>query len=68
MVLTTACGQAAGQPAAAHVAGTEVTDAQLAVTAGVFESLFGLQHAACGQQDGAGDTPRRRATATRSAR
>lgn len=56
IVLTTACGGAAGQPAAAHVAGTEVTDAQLAVTAGVFESLFGLQHAACGQQDGAGDT------------
>lgn len=55
-MLTTACGGAAGQPAAAHVAGTEVTDAQLAVTAGVFESLFGLQHAACGQQDGAGDT------------
>ena len=56
IVLTTACGRAAGQPAAAHVAGTEVTDAQLAVTAGVFESIFGLQHAACGQQDGAGDT------------
>ena len=56
IVLTTACGRAAGVPAAAHVAGTEVTDAQLAVTAGVFQSLFGLQHAACGQQDGAGDT------------
>jgi hypothetical protein len=56
IVLTTACGRAAGEPTAAHVAGTEVTDAQLAVTAGVFESLFGLQHAACGQQDGAGDT------------
>jgi len=56
IVLTTACGRAAGEPAAAHVAGTEVTDAQLAVTAGVFESLFGLQHAPCGQQDGAGDT------------
>ena len=56
IVLTTACGHAAGQPAAANVAGTEVTDAQLAVTAGVFESIFGLQHAACGQQDGAGDT------------
>jgi len=56
IVLTTACGRAAGPPAAAHVAGTEVTDAQLAVTAGVFESLFGLQHAPCGQQDGAGDT------------
>jgi hypothetical protein len=56
IVLTTACGRAAGEPTAAHVAGSEVTDAQLAVTAGVFESLFGLQHAACGQQDGAGDT------------
>ena len=56
IVLATACGGAAGEPAAAHVAGTEVTDAQLAITAGVFESLFGLQHAACGQQDGAGDT------------
>jgi parvulin-like peptidyl-prolyl isomerase len=56
IVLTTACGGAAGEPAAAHVAGTEVTDAQLAVTAGVFESLFGLQHAPCGRQDGAGDT------------
>src|SRR6478736_5281079 len=56
IVLATACGGAAGEPAAANVAGTEVTDAQLAVTAGVFESLSGLQHAACGQQDGAGDT------------
>jgi parvulin-like peptidyl-prolyl isomerase len=56
IVVATACGGAAGEPAAAHVAGTEVTDAQLAVTAGVFESLFGLQHAACGQQDSAGDT------------
>src|SRR6476646_9841162 len=56
IVLTTACGRAAGQPAAAHVAGTDVTDAELAVTAGVFESLFGLQHAACGQKDGVDDT------------
>ena len=56
LVLATACGGAAAAPAAAHVAGTDVTDAELAVTAGVFESLFGLQHAACGQTDGAGDT------------
>ena len=56
VVLTSACGRGAGQPAAANVAGTEVTDAQLAVTAGVFQSIFGLQHAPCGQQDGAGDT------------
>src|SRR5207244_8063706 len=56
LVLATACGGAAAAPAAAHVAGTDVTDAELAVTAGGFESLFGLQHAACGQTDGAGDT------------
>ena len=56
LVLATACGGAAAAPAAAHVAGTDVTDAELAVTAGVFESLFGLQHAACGQKDGADDT------------
>ena len=56
LVLATACGGAAAAPAAAHVAGTDVTDAELAVTAGVFESLFGLQHAACGQTDGADDT------------
>src|SRR5437773_5819137 len=56
LVLATACGHTVGEPAAAHVAGTDVTDAQLAVTAGVFESLFGLQHAPCGQQDGAGET------------
>ncbi|HEX9299653.1 MAG TPA: peptidylprolyl isomerase [Actinomycetota bacterium] len=56
LVLATACGHTVGEPAAAHVAGTDVTDAQLAVTAGVFESLFGLQHAPCGQKDGADDT------------
>ena len=56
LVLATACGGAAAAPAAAHVAGTDVTDADLAVTAGVFESLFGLQHGACGQTDGADDT------------
>src|SRR6266576_1854362 len=56
LVLATACGGAAAAPAAAHVAGTDVTDAELAVTAGVFESLFGLQHAPCGQTDGADDT------------
>ena len=56
LVLATACGGAAAAPPAAHVAGTDVTDAQLAVTAGVFESLFGLQHSACGQTDGVDDT------------
>jgi parvulin-like peptidyl-prolyl isomerase len=56
LLLTAACGHVAAEPAAAHVAGTDVTDAELAVTAGVFESLFGLQHAECGQKDGADDT------------
>ena len=52
----TACGGAAGAPPAAHVLGHEITDARLATTANVFKALFGLQHAACGQKDGAGDT------------
>ena len=56
LLLTAACGHVTTEHAAAVVAGTDVTDAELAVTAGVFESLFGLQHSACGQTDGAGDT------------
>jgi PPIC-type PPIASE domain len=55
-LVATACGDTATAPAAAHVLGTEVTDAQLATTAGVFKALFGLQHAACGELSGAGDT------------
>src|SRR5262245_17762413 len=52
----TACGGTAAAPPAAHVLGTDVTDAQLATTANVFKALFGLQHAPCGQVSGAGDT------------
>jgi parvulin-like peptidyl-prolyl isomerase len=55
-VVATACGGATSAPAAAHVLGTEVTDAQLATTANVFKALFGLQHASCGQKSGVGDT------------
>jgi parvulin-like peptidyl-prolyl isomerase len=55
-VLAAACGGTTAAPAAAHVLGTEVTDAQLATTANVFKALFGLQHASCGQQSGVGDT------------
>jgi parvulin-like peptidyl-prolyl isomerase len=55
-LVATACGDTATAPAAAHVLGTDVTDAQLASTAGVFKALFGLQHAACGELSGAGDT------------
>jgi parvulin-like peptidyl-prolyl isomerase len=55
-LVATACGDTATAPAAAHVLGTDVTDAQLASTAGVFKALFGLQQAACGELSGAGDT------------
>ena len=55
-ILANACGGASAAPAAAHVLGTDVTDAQVATTAGVFKALAGLQHAPCGQLDGTGDT------------
>src|SRR5436190_591192 len=52
----TACGGATAAAPAAHVLGSEITDAQLASTANVFKALFGLQHASCGQKSGVGDT------------
>jgi peptidyl-prolyl cis-trans isomerase C len=55
-LVATACGDTATAPAAAHVLGTDVTDAQLASTAGVFKALFGLQQATCGELSGEGDT------------
>jgi parvulin-like peptidyl-prolyl isomerase len=55
-LVATACGDTATAPAAAHVLGTDVTDAQLASTAGVFKALFGLQQASCGELSGDGDT------------
>ena len=55
-IFAAACGSATSAPAAAHVLGTEVTDAQVATTANVFKALFGLQHASCGQKSGQGDT------------
>jgi SurA-like protein len=54
-LVLTACGQTSA-PAAAHVLGTEVTDAQVATAANVFKAFFGLQRAPCGQTSGAGDT------------
>jgi len=56
VLAATACGSTTAAPAAAHVLGTEITDAQLAATANVFKALFGLQHGSCGQQSGVGDT------------
>jgi PPIC-type PPIASE domain/SurA-like N-terminal domain len=55
-VLASACADATSAPAAAQVLGSDVTDAQLATTANVFKALFGLQHTACGQKSGPGDT------------
>src|SRR5438093_679741 len=45
VLAATACGGATAAPPAAHVLGTEITDAQLATTANIFKSLFGLPHA-----------------------
>jgi parvulin-like peptidyl-prolyl isomerase len=56
VLAATACGTATAAPAAAHVLGSEVTDAQLATTANVFKALFGLQQAPCGTPGGSGDT------------
>jgi hypothetical protein len=55
-LVASGCGGATAAPAAAHVLGSEVTDAQLASTANVFKALFGLQHAPCGTTSGSGDT------------
>src|SRR5438093_979533 len=56
VLAATACGGATAAAPAAHVLGTEITDAQLATTANIFKSLFGLQHASCGQTSGVNDT------------
>jgi len=56
VLAATSCGGTTAAPAAAHVLGTDVTDAQLASTANVFKALFGLQHAPCGTTEGSGDT------------
>jgi parvulin-like peptidyl-prolyl isomerase len=49
-------GCATGTPPAATVAGSDITTAQLARTAGVFRAVAGLQQQPCGQIDGDTDT------------
>jgi parvulin-like peptidyl-prolyl isomerase len=42
--------------AAATVGGTAITDSEVATTAGVYRTIFGLQQAPCGTKDGQTDT------------
>ena len=54
-LVATACAHRTSPPAT--VAGTDITDAQLASAAGVFKTLYGFQqHQPCGQKDGPTDT------------
>lgn len=48
VLVAASCSHAASPPAT--VSGTDITDAQVAAAAGVFQTLFGLQRATCGQQ------------------
>jgi PPIC-type peptidyl-prolyl cis-trans isomerase-like protein len=56
LVALVACA-AAGPPPAATVAGSDITNDQLATTAGVFKAVADLQQQPCGQTDGETDTP-----------
>jgi foldase protein PrsA len=47
-VLAASCSRPASPPAV--VAGGDITDAQVAAAAGVFQTLFGIQRAACGEK------------------
>jgi parvulin-like peptidyl-prolyl isomerase len=59
VVVATACSNStpAAPNAAASVGGSDITMAQLATTAAVFQSLASLQQTTCGQVDGETDTP-----------
>jgi foldase protein PrsA len=50
------CASAAGAPPAATVSGFDITNEQLAKTAGVFKTVAGLQQQPCGQPEGDTDT------------
>jgi parvulin-like peptidyl-prolyl isomerase len=51
-----ACSEATARPPAATVAGSSISTDDLARTAGVFNTVAGLQQQPCGQTDGATDT------------
>src|SRR5262245_50253209 len=55
-LLLAACSEATARPPAATVAGSSITTDDLARTAGVFNTVAGLQQQPCGQTDGATDT------------
>jgi parvulin-like peptidyl-prolyl isomerase len=47
-LVAASCSRSASPPAT--VSGTDITDAQVAAAAGVFQTLFGLQRATCGEK------------------
>jgi hypothetical protein len=51
-----ACSSATARPPAATVSGSSISTDELARTAGVFNTVAGLQQQPCGQTDGATDT------------
>jgi foldase protein PrsA len=53
-LLLGACSQT--DPAAATVAGVDITDAEVTTTAGVYRAIFGIQQQPCGQLEGDSDT------------
>ena len=55
-VALAACSEATARPPAATVAGSSISTDDLARTAGVFNTVAGLQQQPCGQTDGATDT------------
>jgi parvulin-like peptidyl-prolyl isomerase len=55
-VALAACSDATARPPAATVAGSSISTADLSRTAGVFNTVAGLQQQPCGQTDGATDT------------
>jgi len=54
VLLAASCSHPAAPPAT--VAGSDITDAQVAAATGVFQTLFGLQRASCGDKTGPTDT------------
>jgi foldase protein PrsA len=55
-IVLAACSDATARPPAATVAGSSISTDELARTAGVFNTVAGLQQQPCGQTDGATDT------------
>src|SRR5262245_52612343 len=55
-IVLAACSEATARPPAATVAGASISTDELARTAGVFNTVAGLQQQPCGQTDGTSDT------------